>query len=131
MHRKIERSQLKSKRKSVFRQAAILFAQCMLSNVCCIAFVRQRSVCELVFKYALDFLAASSQPELASSIASYRGGYSRALRRNVERELSQGRLRGLVSTNAMELVVDNAMTARRLRRNGEFVAAERQSGPRK
>ena len=68
----------------------MLFAHCILNNVRCIVIV-----CQL--------LALLSRPELVSSIATYIGGYKKALLSDVERALSEGRMRGLMSTNAMEL----------------------------
>ena len=95
-----------SARTSPFVEAAMLFSQCILSRIRCILFVRQRSVCELIYKYSRDLLMASDAPDSVHSVSSYRGGYRKALRREIEANLFNDQLIGLVSTNAMELGVD-------------------------
>ncbi len=67
-----------------------------------IAFTTSRVQAELV---ALRARELSSRPEV---IAAYRGGYLAADRRDLEAALSDGRLRGVASTNALELGIDIA-----------------------
>ena len=67
-----------------------------------IAFVASRQGAELVS------LAAQELSARPSRIASYRGGYLAVDRRTLEAGLHSGELRGLASTNALELGVDVA-----------------------
>lgn len=65
-----------------------------------LAFTSSRVQAELI---SLRTQRAVRDPAL---IASYRGGYLAADRRQLEAELQQGRLRGVAATNALELGVD-------------------------
>eukprot|EP01083_Nonionella_stella_P097488 274028_1 len=95
-------------RRSAFVESALLFSQCIMSELRCILFVKQRSVCELVYKYARDILFKSdvNGQNYMNKIQSYRGGYNKALRRKIESGLFNQELLGIVSTNALELGID-------------------------
>jgi DEAD/DEAH box helicase domain-containing protein len=67
-----------------------------------IAFARSRKGSELVASYARRRLP----PELSSMVRPYRGGYLAAERREIETELFEGRLAGVVATSALELGID-------------------------
>ncbi|MBV8305261.1 MAG: DEAD/DEAH box helicase [Acidimicrobiia bacterium] len=67
-----------------------------------IAFARSRKGSELVASYAKRRLP----PELSSMVRPYRGGYLAAERREIETELFEGRLAGVVATSALELGID-------------------------
>ena len=71
-----------------------------------IAFCRSRKETEIVLKQARDVLANAAGHDESYLLAGYRGGYTPEERRKVERDLAQGRLLGVVSTNALELGVD-------------------------
>lgn len=69
-----------------------------------IAFARSRRSAEMVCA-----LARRRLPDrLTGSVAAYRGGFLPAQRRQVEADLASGRLRGVVTTNALELGMDIA-----------------------
>ncbi|HAA78127.1 TPA: ATP-dependent helicase [Candidatus Latescibacteria bacterium] len=70
-----------------------------------IAFVRARTTAEVIYRYCQEDLARIS-PKLANSIRAYRGGYLPSERREIERQLFEGQLLGVVSTNALELGID-------------------------
>ncbi len=92
-------------RRSANREAADLFTALVISGVRTIAFTRARVVAELLLRYTRDTLKRSA-PELIDKVAAYRAGYMPAERRRIERELFQGRLRGVTATNALELGID-------------------------
>ncbi|MFD2612154.1 DEAD/DEAH box helicase [Paenibacillus gansuensis] len=68
-----------------------------------IVFARSRVRVEILLTYLQDLV----QHELGSkSIRGYRGGYLPKLRREIEKGLRSGEIRGVVSTNALELGID-------------------------
>lgn len=72
-----------------------------------IAFCRSRKETEIVLKECRDRLArVDGHHNESNLLAAYRGGYTPAERRKVERDLLNGRLMGVVSTNALELGID-------------------------
>jgi DEAD/DEAH box helicase domain-containing protein len=70
-----------------------------------LVFTKSRVSAELVYRYARERLGRI-QPGLEDSIKPYRGGYLPEERRKIEQALFSGELRGVVSTNALELGVD-------------------------
>ncbi|MDO5495369.1 MAG: DUF1998 domain-containing protein, partial [bacterium] len=70
-----------------------------------LAFVRSRASAEYVAQKAREDLA-DTFPQAVGKVASYRGGYLPEERREVERQLREGEILGLASTNALELGID-------------------------
>src|SRR5439155_13512555 len=83
-------------------EAADLLAGFVDAGHRAIAFTRSRKGTELVAAYARRRLPV----ERASAVRPYRGGYLAAERREIERELFDGRLLGVAATNALELGID-------------------------
>ena len=71
-----------------------------------IAFCRSRKETEIVLKEARDRLRDVAGHDEAYLLAGYRGGYTAEERRQVEKDLLEGKLVGVVSTNALELGID-------------------------
>jgi DEAD/DEAH box helicase domain-containing protein len=92
-------------RKSANVEAARILSELVAQDHQAIAFVRARVVSEIVARYAQEF-ASRISPSRAKLIKSYRGGYLPEERRQIERALFAGELRGVVSTNALELGID-------------------------
>jgi len=90
-------------RKSANFEAAWLFAEMVRHGIRNITFAKARVVAELIYRYAK---AQLEQASLADKIMSYRGGYTPAQRREIERGLFDGTLIGVTATNALELGVD-------------------------
>ncbi|EUA05854.1 helicase conserved C-terminal domain protein [Mycobacterium kansasii 732] len=94
-------------RRSAGAEAARLMADLIAEGAQTLTFVRSRRAAELTALGArarLDDIA----PALSSMVASYRAGYLAEDRAALEHALAEGRLRGLATTNALELGVDIA-----------------------
>ena len=92
-------------RRSTNSEAALILSELMISRVRTLAFVRSRRMAELLYVYVRDQLQ-ESDPAIVDRLAPYRASYLAEDRRNIERQLFEGRLLGLTTTNAMELGVD-------------------------
>ncbi|MBX7059169.1 MAG: DEAD/DEAH box helicase [Leptospirales bacterium] len=88
-------------RASSLKEAAALGAFLLKNHISTIFFCRSRMRVELLFTYLCERC-----PELRQQIRAYRGGYLPNERRRIERELREGKVIGVVSTNALELGVD-------------------------
>lgn len=69
-----------------------------------IVFANSRLATELLVTYLKQDFAKT--PGGTEMVRGYRGGYLPLERREIERDLREGRLRGVVSTNALELGID-------------------------
>lgn len=94
-------------RRSAGAEAARVMADLVAEGARTLTFARSRRGAELTALGARARLE-STAPDLAESVASYRAGYLAEDRRALERALSDGTLRGLATTNALELGVDIA-----------------------
>jgi DEAD/DEAH box helicase domain-containing protein len=71
----------------------------------CICFIKSRKAVEVVASIVSDRLA-EEQHELAGTVAAYRAGYTPQQRRELEHRLTNGDLRAVVTTDALELGID-------------------------
>jgi DEAD/DEAH box helicase domain-containing protein len=94
-------------RRSAGAEASRVMADLMAEGARTLTFVRSRRGAELTALGARARLQDVA-PELVNLVASYRAGYLAEDRRALERALSEGELRGLATTNALELGVDVA-----------------------
>ncbi|MGD1255444.1 DEAD/DEAH box helicase [Mycobacterium seoulense] len=94
-------------RRSAGAEAARVMADLVAEGAQTLTFVRSRRAAELTALGAQARLADIA-PELSGKVASYRAGYLAEDRTALERALAEGRLRGLATTNALELGVDIA-----------------------
>jgi DEAD/DEAH box helicase domain-containing protein len=83
------------------KDAALTF---LMQDVQTIVFARARQTVELLLGYLRD--EATYLKKDATTIAGYRGGYLPLERREIERGLRSGAVRGVVATNALELGID-------------------------
>lgn len=89
---------------SIFQSAAI-FARFMQDAVHTLMFVRGRKLSELVLMTVHSVLGNENKA-LLRRVSTYRGGYTLADRRSIERRLFSGDLLGVIATNALELGID-------------------------
>lgn len=87
-------------------EAARLFCQLVLRGVRVIAFCRIRTGCEALVAAVKQELTALERPEVIGRVMGYRGGYTAQDRRQIESEMFEGKLMGIVATTALELGVD-------------------------
>src|SRR4029077_15409788 len=94
-------------RRAAGSEAEGVMADLMAEGARTLTFVRSRRGAELTALGARARLEDAA-PDLLALVASYRAGYLAVDRRELESALADGRLRGLATTNALELGVDIA-----------------------
>ncbi|KAJ4416960.1 ATP-dependent 3'-5' DNA helicase [Neurospora sp. IMI 360204] len=83
-----------------------LFCELILRGVRVIAFCRVREHCEKLVNAIKQELEHRGRSECISRVMGYRGGYTAQDRRQIETEMFEGKLMGIVATTALELGVD-------------------------
>ena len=91
-------------RKSLIKETANLVSKFLNHDIQSIVFARSRLTTELLTSYLKDYLDKMGQDR--DLVRGYRGGYLPNLRREIEKGLKDGVIKGVVSTNALELGVD-------------------------
>ncbi|HZF13287.1 MAG TPA: DEAD/DEAH box helicase [Thermoanaerobaculia bacterium] len=86
---------------SPYTTALQLFITLVQAGMKTIVFTKARRITELLYSWL-----RRQEPELARRVASYRAGFLPEERRQVERDLFEGRLDGVISTSALEMGVD-------------------------
>ena len=100
------RDETRVERRSSNGEGCALFAGLIERGAQAIAFTKSRVAAELVYRYARERLERDERRARRAGIRPYRGGYLPEERRKIEQALFSGELRGVVSTNALELGVD-------------------------
>lgn len=91
-------------RRSYINEASRVSQEFLKRHLQTIVFTNTRLNTELLLTYLQQ--ANPRQPGQPDAIRGYRGGYLPGERREIERGLRDGRIRGVVSTNALELGID-------------------------
>jgi DEAD/DEAH box helicase domain-containing protein len=89
-------------RRSSNSEATFLFTELVRKSIRSLVFTRTRKLTELIYIYTREQLGSS----LGQLIKPYRAGYLPEDRRQIERELFDGHLLGVVATTALELGID-------------------------
>ena len=95
-----------SGRGDAMAETSRLFCQLILRGIRVIAFCRVRKQCEVLITAVRNEATNLERPDVAARIMGYRGGYAPQDRRKIEKEMFDGKLMGIVATNALELGVD-------------------------
>jgi len=90
-------------RRSTLKQSVSVAAELIRARVPTIVFAPSRNSVETMLKYLRDAAGDVAGPD---AIMGYRGGYLPATRRKIEHDLREGRILGVVATNALELGID-------------------------
>lgn len=91
-------------RRSYLNEATRIAKELLARQLQTIVFANSRLHTEVLLTYLQQ--AFPPKPGAAEPIRGYRGGYLPGERREIERGLREGRVRGVVSTNALELGID-------------------------
>ena len=81
--------------------ASQIFSRAIRQNLATICFTQGRKLTELIHLWALRQV-----PELRRYISSYRAGFLPEERREIESRLASGKMRGVISTSALEMGID-------------------------
>jgi len=86
---------------SPYTTASKLFRRGIALGMKTIAFTKARKITELIYQWVTD-----QEPELKGKVSAYRAGFLPEERREIEKDLSSGKLWGVISTSALEMGVD-------------------------
>ena len=95
-----------SGRGDTIAETAKLFCQLILRGVRVIAFCRVRKQCEVLISAVRNEAKNLDRTDITARVMGYRGGYAPEDRRKIEREMFEGKLMGIIATNALELGID-------------------------
>lgn len=91
--------------KSAHQETKDLLVSCVKEDLQTLCFTGSRKMAELITLWAREDARLTSS-RLADSISSYRAGFLPEERRAIERQLKDGSMKGVISTNALELGID-------------------------
>ena len=93
-------------RTDLITESAHLLMHLILRGVRTIAFARVRKSAELLLTALRTELIRLGRPEASDRVMAYRGGYTPQDRRQIEKDMFQGKLLCIIATTALELGVD-------------------------
>lgn len=90
--------------RSYVEESVDLFLHCLRANYNTIVFARARQLTERMLRQSRE--RAQGREDALPPIASYRAGYLAQERESIENDLKTGELRGVITTNALEMGID-------------------------
>jgi len=93
-------------RRAATSEAAGIMATFVAEGARTLTFVRSRRSAEQVALRTMEELSSLGRPDFGRRVAAYRAGYLAEDRRRLERQLDDGTLLGVATTNALELGID-------------------------
>lgn len=91
--------------RSLHQETKDLLLSCVKADLQTLCFTGSRKMAELITLWARED-ARRTSVRLADTLAAYRAGFLPEERRSLERRLKDGSMKGVISTNALELGID-------------------------
>jgi len=91
--------------RATYRESAKILYECIARNLQVLCFTGSRKLTELITLQVRDDLIRRTRHD-PTLVSSYRAGYLPEERREIEDSMKSGRLKGIVSTNALEVGID-------------------------
>jgi len=93
-------------RRSYAEEAVDLLLHCLRADYNTILFARARRLTERMLRLSRSLTEERGESHLLERISSYRAGYLAEEREDIESKLKSGEIKGIITTNALELGID-------------------------
>jgi len=93
-------------RRSYAEESVDLLLHCVRANYNTILFARARRLTERMLRLSRSLTEERGESNLLERISSYRAGYLAEEREDIEGKLKSGEIKGIITTNALELGID-------------------------
>jgi len=95
-----------NRRRAYAEEAVDLLLHCVRASYNTILFARSRHLTERLLRLSRDILSAQNDEALGERLSAYRAGYLTEEREEIETQLKAGDIRGIITTNALEMGID-------------------------
>lgn len=92
--------------RSYAEESVKLLCECVRVGYSTILFARARRLTEHMLRISRSLISGQGQSHLLEQISSYRAGYLADEREEIETKLKMGEIRGIITTNALEMGID-------------------------
>ncbi|MBC7235771.1 MAG: DEAD/DEAH box helicase [Chloroflexi bacterium] len=93
-------------RRSYAQESVDLLLRCLRADLNTIVFTRARRLTESMLRMSQTAIEEEPSQALKAQISSYRAGYLAEEREEIETKLKLGEIRGIITTNALEMGID-------------------------